>query len=65
MGKSFWTHALINPAVRERLARAYSFPKLANTNVIIGFNGSIKLSGIAPTIEEIQAARNERAMIRN
>src|ERR1035438_7669238 len=23
MGKSFWTHALTNPAVRERLARAY------------------------------------------
>jgi hypothetical protein len=58
MGKSFWTHALTNSAVRERLARAYAFPKLANTNVIIGFNGSIKLSIVAPTIEEIQAARN-------
>jgi hypothetical protein len=57
MGKSFWTHALTNPEVREQLARAYSFPKLANTKVVIGFNGSIKLSGIAPTIEEIQRAR--------
>ncbi len=58
MGKSFWTHALTNSAVRERLARTYLFPKLAKTNVVIGFNGSIKLSNVAPTIEEIQAARN-------
>ncbi len=35
VGKSFWTHALTNPAVRERLAQAYAFPKLANTEVII------------------------------
>jgi hypothetical protein len=56
MGKSFWTHALTNPAVRERLARAYSFPKLANTKVIIGFNGSIKITGVTATVEEIQAA---------
>src|ERR1039457_2835637 len=57
MGKSFWTHALTNPDVRERLARAYSFPKLAKTQVIIGFNGSIKISGVTATIEEIQTAR--------
>jgi hypothetical protein len=57
VGKSFWTHALTNPAVRERLARAYSFPQLAKTNVIIGFNGSIKISGITATIEEIQTGR--------
>lgn len=57
MGKSFWTHALTNPAVRERLALAYSFPRLANTDVIIGFNGSIRISGVTATIEEIQAAR--------
>lgn len=57
MGKSFWTHALTNYDVRRQLARTYSFPKLATTEVIIGFNGSTKLSGIAPTIEEIQAAR--------
>ncbi|MBL8233134.1 MAG: hypothetical protein JNL98_31840 [Bryobacterales bacterium] len=56
-GKSFWTHALTNPEVRNRVADAYTFPALAQTNVIIGFNGSTKLSGIAPTIEEIQAAR--------
>jgi hypothetical protein len=57
MGKSFWTHALTNPDVRERLARAYSFPKLSKTHVIIGFNGSIKISGVTATIEEIQTAR--------
>jgi hypothetical protein len=57
MGKSFWTHALTSSDVRERLAHAYAFPKLAYTNVIIGFNGSIRLSSVAPTIEEIQAAR--------
>jgi hypothetical protein len=57
MGKSFWTHALTNPAVREQLARAYSFPKLAATEVIIGYNGSTKLNAVAPTIEEIQSAR--------
>lgn len=56
MGKSFWTHALTNSAVRERLARAYPFPRLANTNVIIGFNGSTRISGVTATIEEIQAA---------
>ena len=57
MGKSFWTHALTNPAVRERLARTYSFPKLANTKVVIGFNGSIKINGVIATIEDIRAAR--------
>jgi hypothetical protein len=39
MGKSFWTHALTKPAIREQLARTYGFPRLADTNVIIGFNG--------------------------
>ncbi len=57
MGKSFWTHALTNPAVRERLAHTYAFPKLADTSVVIGFNGSTKIAGVTPTIEEIQAAR--------
>jgi hypothetical protein len=55
-GKSFWTHALTNPAVRDRLAQAYEFPKLANTEVIIGFNGSVKRTANTPTIEEIQDA---------
>lgn len=59
MGKSFWTHALTNPVVREKLANYYSFPKLAHTNVIIGFNGSEKISGIIPTIEGIQRAHGE------
>jgi hypothetical protein len=57
VGKSFWTHALKNPTVRKRLAQAYSFPTLARTEVIIGFNGSVKRSATTPTIEEIQAAR--------
>jgi hypothetical protein len=57
MGKSFWTHALTNPEVRKQLADAYSFSKLADTNVVIGFNGSIKISGVTPTIEEVQTAR--------
>src|ERR1035437_5668039 len=46
MGKSFWTHALTNPAVRERVAHAYAIPVLAKTNVVLGFNGSTKLIGI-------------------
>ena len=57
MGKTFWTHALTNPEVRERLATTYSFPALGSTEVIIGFNGSVKRNPITPTIEEIQAAR--------
>ena len=56
MGKSFWTHALIDPEVRKRVAGAYGFPTLASTNVIIGFNGSIRLSTVTPTVEEVQAA---------
>lgn len=59
MGKSFWTHALTNPAVRERLARDYSFPKLAHTKVLIGFNGSVKISGVTATIEDIQTAHQD------
>jgi len=57
MGKSFWTHALINPAVRERLSNAYSFPRLAHTDVVIGFNGSVKLGSLTPSIAEIQEAQ--------
>jgi hypothetical protein len=56
MGKSFWTHALTNPTVRERVAHAYAIPVLAKTNVVLGFNGSTKLIGVTPTIAEIQAA---------
>jgi hypothetical protein len=56
MGKSFWTHALTNPAVRERVANLYAFPALARTNVVLGFNGSTKLSKVTPSVDEIQAA---------
>jgi hypothetical protein len=56
MGKSFWTHALMNSAVRERVANAYAFPSLARTNVVLGFNGSTKLSKVTPSVDEIQVA---------
>jgi hypothetical protein len=56
MGKSFWTHALLNPELRERLARVYNYPALAKTEVVVGFNGSEKLGEVAPTIEEIAGA---------
>lgn len=53
MGKSFWTHALLNPALRSRLAQTYGHPQLANAHVEIGFNGSVKAEALAPTIDEI------------
>jgi hypothetical protein len=56
VGKSFWTHALTNPDVRQQLARTYGFSSLGNTEVVIGFNGSVKQSTRTPTIEEVQAA---------
>ena len=56
MGKSFWTHALTNSAVRERVANAYTFPALARTKVVIGFNGSTKLSMVTPSVDEILTA---------
>jgi hypothetical protein len=56
MGKSFWAHALLNPQLRERLAAAYKLPALANTKVVIGFNGSEKLDKVAPTADEIARA---------
>ena len=61
MGKSFWTHALTNPAVRERVANSYAFPALARTNVVLGFNGSTKLSKVTPSVDEIQAAHQAGA----
>jgi hypothetical protein len=66
MGKSFWTHALTNSAVRERVANAYAFPALARTNVVLGFNGSTKLSKVTPSVDEIQKAHqagNDPALI--
>ena len=56
MGKSFWTHALTNPEVRERVANYYTFPLLAKTKVVLGFNGSTSLSKVTPSVDEIQAA---------
>jgi hypothetical protein len=53
VGKSFWTHALVNDDLRMRLAEAYGLPALARTDVVIGFNGSEKLLNAAPTIEEL------------
>jgi len=53
MGKSFWTHALLNPQLRARLADAYGHPQLSDAIVEVGFNGSIKLGGPTPTIDEI------------
>jgi hypothetical protein len=58
MGKSFWTHALTNPDVLERVASAYGFPALARTKVVLGFNGSTKLSPLTPSVAEIQEAHN-------
>jgi hypothetical protein len=60
MGKSFWTHALTNPTVRQRVANAYAIPVLAKTRVILGFNGSTKLIGATSTIADIQAAHQAK-----
>src|SRR5208337_1456134 len=49
MGKSFWTHALLNSELRVRIAKVYNFPFLANTDVVVGFNGSTKIDRVAPT----------------
>jgi hypothetical protein len=58
MGKSFWTHALLNADVRGRLADVYDQPALNTLSVIVGFNGSIKKTdGLTPTIEEIKVLR--------
>lgn len=56
MGKSFWTHALLNKELRMRLSSVYKLPALATANVHIGFNGSDKLHDVAPTTDEIAAA---------
>jgi hypothetical protein len=56
MGKSFWTHALRNVELRKRLASVYSLPALATTEVVIGFNGSERLTEVAPTTDEVGAA---------
>jgi hypothetical protein len=53
VGKSFWTHALLSPDLRERLADFYGHKLLERAVVEIGFNGSDKLGAIAPTTGEI------------
>jgi hypothetical protein len=60
MGKSFWTHALLNAALRERLARVYSIPAVAKTEVVIGFNGSERLGDVSPTPDEIAETLKKR-----
>ena len=56
MGKSFWTHALKNEELRSRLAKHYTLPSLAQTQVVIGFNGSDKQHDVAPSIDEVTEA---------
>jgi hypothetical protein len=53
MGKSFWTHALLSPELRSRLASVYGYRQLAKANVFVGFNGSDKVNPTAPTIDEV------------
>jgi hypothetical protein len=61
MGKSFWTHALLNADLRTRLAKVYSLPVLARTDVVIGYNGSERIGPVAPTIEQVSnALKNDR-----
>ncbi|MBW4093455.1 MAG: hypothetical protein HIU82_20495 [Proteobacteria bacterium] len=53
MGKSFWTHALLSPELRSRLAKVYGHRLLTSADVVVGFNGSDKVSPTAPTIDEV------------
>lgn len=53
MGKSFWTHALLNHNLKEKLAEHYRHPDLKSTEVKIGFNGSERIDDFAPTVDEI------------
>lgn len=58
MGKSFWTHALGNHDIRDKLAEYYRFPELKSTEVRIGFNGSEKKQTFAPTVDDLAEIRN-------
>ena len=60
MGKSFWAHALLNPEIREQLARELRFPALAVTQVVVGFNASERFDGIAPPPPILGGAAQER-----
>lgn len=53
MGKSFWTHALLSKELRGRLAAVYGHQLLSTADVLVGFNGSDRVSPTAPTIDEI------------
>lgn len=53
MGKSFWTHALLNREMRVKLAKAYGYRRLSSADVVVGFNGSQKVSTTAPTMDEV------------
>jgi hypothetical protein len=54
MGKSFWTHALLSPELRQRLAKVYEYSSLGRTQVVIGFNGSDKVSDpMTPITDEV------------
>lgn len=57
MGKSFWTHALDNKDIRDKLAGYYRFPELKSTEVRIGFNGSDKMQKLVPTVDELAEIR--------
>ena len=57
MGKSFWTHALDNKDIRDKLAGVYRFPELKSTEVRIGFNGSDKTQPLVPTVDELAELR--------
>ena len=53
MGKSFWTHALLNKNLRNKLADHYNQSELKSTEVRIGFNGSTRTDEFAPTVDEV------------
>lgn len=65
MGKSFWAHALLNPEIRAHAAKEFRFPTLEATEVVVGFNGSDRLDGIAPTadmVAEADTGKDERIL---
>ena len=55
-GKSFWSHALLNPDVRSRLAQIYRQPVLRTADVVIGFNGAESVDPVAPSPDVVQDA---------
>lgn len=59
MGKSFWTHALLNQTLRNKLAEHYRHEELKATEVKIGFNGSDRVDEFAPTVDEIVHLQSE------